>query len=88
MQGWRILSDKGLRNMNSQWEINKHMGSQTTISKSQQKQPTTKLELQRLQILELADREFKARMFNTSLELNKSLLKNKSWNYKNISERF
>lgn len=61
--------------MNSQWEINKHMGSQTTISKSQQKQQTTKLEPWRLQILELADREFKARMFNTFLELNKSMLK-------------
>lgn len=75
MQDWKIPLDKDLRNMNSQWKINKHMGSQTTISKSQQKQPTTKLEPQRLQILELADREFKARMFNTSLELNKSMLK-------------
>lgn len=67
MPAWRIPQDKHPWNMSPQWEINKQMSSQTNISESQQKQPTTQSELQRLQILKLAGRGLKASMFNTSL---------------------
>lgn len=75
MPAWRTPQDQHPWNRSPQWEINKQMSSQTTISESQQKQPTTQTELQRLQILELAGRGLKVGMFNTSLALIKIMLK-------------